>query len=75
MPTYDYLCKDCGHEFEAIQSMKEDPLTECPSCHGSVKRLVGGGTGIIFKGSGFYINDSKKDSTPKETKQPAPATN
>jgi len=50
MPTYDYVCKDCGHEFEAFQSMKEDPLTECPSCHGSVKRLVGGGTGI---GVGF----------------------
>jgi len=85
MPTYDYVCRDCGHEFEAFQSMKDDPLTECPQCKGSVKRLVGGGTGIIFKGSGFYINDSKKsaeaskaDSKPAETKKadskPVPAS-
>jgi putative FmdB family regulatory protein len=72
MPTYDYVCQDCGHEFEAFQSMKDDPLTECPSCNGKVKRLVGGGTGIIFKGSGFYINDSKKSAEPKKT-EPKPA--
>jgi len=72
MPTYDYVCRDCGHEFEAFQSMKDDPLTECPSCQGSVKRLVGGGTGIIFKGSGFYVNDSKKSpETPKADPKPA----
>jgi putative FmdB family regulatory protein len=65
MPTYDYVCQDCGHEFEAFQSMKDDPLTACPSCQGKVKRRIGGGTGVIFKGSGFYINDSKKkDPTP-----------
>jgi len=60
MPTYDYVCQACGNEFEAFQSMKDDPLTECPSCRGLVRRKVGGGAGIIFKGSGFYINDSKK---------------
>jgi putative FmdB family regulatory protein len=72
MPTYDYVCQDCGHEFEAFQSMKDDPLTDCPSCQGKLKRLVGGGTGIIFKGSGFYINDSKKsaDSPKAEAKKP-----
>ena len=69
MPTYDYVCKDCGHEFEAFQSMKDEALTECPSCDGQVRRKVGGGTGIIFKGSGFYINDSKKkDPKPSESK-------
>lgn len=67
MPTYDYVCGTCGHEFEAFQSMKDAPLTDCPTCQGPVKRKVGGGTGIIFKGTGFYINDSKKkESKPAE---------
>ncbi len=66
MPTYDYLCQTCGHEFEAFQSMKDNPLTECPECRGPVKRKVGGGTGVIFKGSGFYINDSKKKESKSE---------
>ncbi len=66
MPTYDYLCQSCGHEFEAFQSMKDNPLTECPECQGPVKRKVGGGTGVIFKGSGFYINDSKKKEAKSE---------
>ena len=73
MPTYDYVCQSCGHEFEAFQSMKDDPLTDCPSCEGTVKRKVGGGTGIIFKGSGFYINDSKKSEAPKADPKPTPA--
>ncbi|NNM53210.1 MAG: zinc ribbon domain-containing protein [Spirochaetales bacterium] len=66
MPTYDYVCQTCGHEFEAFQSMKDNPLTECPECQGPVKRKVGGGTGVIFKGSGFYINDSKKKDSKSE---------
>ena len=72
MPTYDYACQACGHEFEAFQSMKDDPLTECPVCPGTVKRMIGGGTGIIFKGSGFYVNDSKKKpAEPPKTPTPA----
>lgn len=60
MPTYEYECAGCGHNFDAFQSMSEDPLKECPSCgQPSLKRLVGGGIGIIFKGSGFYATDSK----------------
>lgn len=60
MPTYEYECAGCGHNFDAFQSMSEDPLKECPSCgKPSLKRLVGGGIGIIFKGSGFYVTDSK----------------
>jgi putative FmdB family regulatory protein len=70
MPTYDYQCKNCGYQFEAFQAMSEDPLKECPECQGSVKRLIGGGAGLIFKGAGFYINDSKKtQDKPTSSKQ------
>ena len=63
MPTYDYRCEDCGHEFEHFQSMLEDPLKICPVCKGRIKRLIGPGSGLIFKGSGFYITDYKKKET------------
>jgi putative FmdB family regulatory protein len=62
MPTYDYKCLDCGHRFEAFQSMTDEPLTACDECGGQVKRLIGSGAGIIFKGSGFYETDYKKKS-------------
>jgi putative FmdB family regulatory protein len=65
MPTYDYRCKDCGDAFEIFQSMNDEPLTRCGKCGGIVKRLIGGGSGIIFKGSGFYKNDSRSDSGSK----------
>ncbi|MBN1542427.1 zinc ribbon domain-containing protein [candidate division KSB1 bacterium] len=61
MPTYDYLCENCGHRFEHFQSMKEKALTLCPVCNQeALVRLVSGGSGLIFKGSGFYITDYKK---------------
>lgn len=60
MPTYEYECKACGKTFEAFQNMSDPPLTSCPSCGKSVRRLISAGSGIIFKGSGFYINDSRK---------------
>jgi len=63
MPTYEYECRVCNHSFEAFQAMSEAPLKVCPVCGGEVRRLIGGGTGIIFKGSGFYITDSKKSSS------------
>jgi len=63
MPTYEYECRSCSHSFEAFQSMTEAPLSVCPECGGPVRRLIGGGTGIIFKGSGFYVNDSRKSSS------------
>ncbi len=67
MPTYDYLCSKCGHQFEAFQSMKDAPLVKCPKCgRKSLKRLLGGGAGLIFKGSGFYETDYKKASAKKE---------
>ena len=62
MPTYDYECQDCGHQFEAKQSMKDPHLTECPKCQGKIKRKIGLGSGLIFKGSGFYITDYRSDS-------------
>lgn len=61
MPTYDYHCEACDHTFEAHHSMKDDPLKVCPSCgKPKLKRLIGAGAGIIFKGSGFYETDYKK---------------
>lgn len=64
MPTYDYECEKCGHEFEAFQSMKEPAIEDCPECKAkkSVRRLIGCGAGIIFKGSGFYETDYKRKS-------------
>lgn len=65
MPTYDYVCESCGHEFEAFQSMKDDALRDCPECsQPRLRRVIGGGTGLIFKGSGFYVTDSKPKATP-----------
>ena len=69
MPTYDYQCENCGRSFEHFQSMSDDPLSECQECNGSLKRLIGGGLGIIFKGSGFYVTDNKgKNSSNAATK-------
>ncbi len=64
MPTYDYACDDCGHTFEAFQKMSDPVLTECPVCGKHVHRVLSAGIGISFKGSGFYVNDSQKPSTP-----------
>ncbi|MBN2402921.1 MAG: zinc ribbon domain-containing protein [Spirochaetes bacterium] len=63
MPTYDYECTECKHRFEMFQSMKDDPIEKCIKCGGKVKKLIGAGAGIIFKGSGFYVNDYKKGSS------------
>lgn len=57
MPTYEYECGSCGHAFERFQSMSDKPLTSCPQCGDKVRRLIGTGSGIIFKGAGFYSND------------------
>jgi putative FmdB family regulatory protein len=62
MPTYDYECKSCRHTFEAFQSIRDEPLKKCPKCGKAVRRLFGGGLGIIFKGSGFYTTDYKHAS-------------
>ena len=57
MPTYEYECKTCGHRFDVFQSMKDDPLKTCPKCGKELRRIINGGTGIIFKGGGFYVTD------------------
>jgi len=64
MPNYDYLCETCGHRFEVFQSMNDAKLTDCPQagCAGAVRRLLGTGAGLIFKGSGFYQTDYRSDS-------------
>ncbi len=61
MPTYEYVCTK-GHTFEAFQSIKDDPLKRCPTCNSAVRRVINGGMGVIFKGSGFYSTDNKKSS-------------
>jgi putative FmdB family regulatory protein len=62
MPTYEYECLDCQYIFEKFQGMKDKPLAVCPKCGGKLKRLIGTGAGIIFKGKGFYHTDYKKSS-------------
>jgi len=57
MPTYEYECKKCGYNFEVFQSMSDEPLKTCVKCGNEVRRLILGGAGVIFKGSGFYVTD------------------
>jgi len=62
MPTYAYVCQNCQHEFDAFQSIKAKPRRVCPACgQTTLKRLIGSGAGIIFKGSGFYCTDYRSD--------------
>jgi putative FmdB family regulatory protein len=63
MPTYEYRCKACGHELEAVQAFTDDPLTECPECGGDLRKKFGT-VGITFKGSGFYKTDSRSSASP-----------
>lgn len=74
MPTYQYECSQCGHEFEQFQRMSEDPTKRCPKCKKlKLRRLLGTGAGIIFKGSGFYETDYKKKSAPPAESGAKPA--
>ncbi|MBA7699855.1 hypothetical protein ES703_108559 [subsurface metagenome] len=69
MPTYDYICENCGYEFEQFQSVKSKPLHKCPRCKkAGLKRLIGAGSGLIFKGSGFYQTDYRSESYKKAEK-------
>ncbi len=70
MPTYAYACDHCGHEFDAFQSITAKPMRKCPACgQASLKRLIGAGGGIIFKGSGFYCTDYRSESYKTATKK------
>ncbi|MDR1492443.1 MAG: zinc ribbon domain-containing protein [Planctomycetaceae bacterium] len=67
MPTYDYHCDACGHEFEEFQYIKEEPLRKCPKCNKlKLRRLIGSGAAIVFKGSGFYQTDYRSESYKKD---------
>lgn len=79
MPTYEYECPSCGHRFEVFQRITEAPKRSCPSCKGRrVRRVLSGGAGLLFKGSGFYITDYRSDSYRRaakaDTTAHAPAT-
>ena len=79
MPTYDYECTSCGHTFEAFQSITAEPIGICPECgKKKVQRLIGSGSGIIFKGSGFYTTDYRskeyKEKARKEASDSSPST-
>lgn len=81
MPTYEYICAKCDHQFEKVQSMKDAALTVCPKelCgqkkwgRGKVRRAIGSGAGLIFKGSGFYITDYRSENYKAAAKKDAPA--
>ena len=69
MPTYDYKCNNCNHRFEILQSMNDEFLKNCPKCKkDKLERLIGAGSGLIFKGTGFYITDYVKNKSNKNTK-------
>ena len=68
MPTYQYRCKQCGHELEIVQSFSDEPLDTCPECQGALKKVYGN-VGISFKGSGFYKTDSRGGSAKKKTEK------
>ncbi|HON93275.1 MAG TPA: zinc ribbon domain-containing protein [Sedimentisphaerales bacterium] len=73
MPTYEYACMDCEHRFEEFQSITAKPLRKCPQCNRmSLKRLIGTGAGILFKGSGFYCTDYRNEGS-KKTDDPGVA--
>jgi putative FmdB family regulatory protein len=75
MPTYDYACQACGHEFEKFQSITAPAVKKCPKCKKlKVKRLIGTGAGIIFKGSGFYQTDYRSSGYQSDAKKDTPAT-
>jgi putative FmdB family regulatory protein len=74
MPTYDYICDQCGHEFEAFESIKADPQTVCPACSETkLRRKIGAGAAILFKGSGFYQTDYRSESYKKSAQADKPA--
>lgn len=76
MPTYEYRCDDCGHEMEAFHSMKAKPLKKCPECGKmKLKRLIGTGAGVLFKGSGFWQTDYRSESYKQDAAKDKPSEN
>jgi putative FmdB family regulatory protein len=74
MPTYDYLCDECGHEFEVYESITAEPRKDCPECsRATLRRKIGPGAAILFKGSGFYQTDYRSESYKKAAKADKPS--
>ena len=69
MPTYEYECTRCGHAFERFQTITEEPVKRCPRCRGKVRRLIGVGSGILFRGSGFHETDYRSRNYREEAKK------
>jgi putative FmdB family regulatory protein len=69
MPTYEYECVKCHYTFEEFQQISEAPLEKCPKCGGRLRRLITGGAGVIFKGSGFYVTDYKRSNLPEKKEE------
>jgi putative FmdB family regulatory protein len=73
MPTYEYECTKCNHAFEEEAPITAPPRQRCPRCRSKVQRLISGGTGIVFRGSGFYVTDSRRKPAPAKSETPPPA--
>lgn len=73
MPTYNYRCPSCGHQFEKFEKMNARTRAKCPKCGTRAERLISGGTGLVFKGSGFYATDYKRSGTEKAAEGDKPA--
>ena len=72
MPTYDYRCRKCGHQFELFHSIKDDTPKRCPKCKGRAQRVPSSGAGLLFKGSGFYITDYRSSAYKEKAKKDSP---
>lgn len=70
MPTYSYACTECDNRFDAVQAFSDDALTECPKCHGRLRKLFGS-VGVVFKGSGFYRTDNRDSKSSSTAAAPA----
>ncbi len=72
MPTYEYRCTACAHEFELLQSIKDEPRASCPLCARDARRLISGGGGLLFRGDGFYITDYRSESYQEAARKERP---
>ena len=70
MPTYDYECNECKTRFEVFQKMSDEPVSLCPTCGNVASRIISGGANVVFKGEGFYVNDSRNKSCPDKGSSP-----
>lgn len=74
MPTYEYECRRCGHEFEEFKKISDPPRRRCPKCRGAVRRAIGAGAGVLFKGSGFYVTDYRSEGYKKAAARDKPSS-